>query len=320
MKVYLNFILLLLLPVNGQKNTCKSIGNNPATCDAHVGCVFCAGGWANTHGCYTKEAAARLPPGMFHCDNTTLATRPTSTPFPTANVTTTFSCTTNQQCNVGFPGCFSGMDQGYTIEMAVDTKNLMETYGPTSMLPSTENNQIINRWDLGFKYSLWINGQGTSKTIINCTKLNVSGEHMTAERLRSSILGYSFRATNNGKGTQVACSLNSTRMGHKCNAWTWLSEFGCGQAGGHQALGQEPEVWTTTAGGTKLTAMTNDIYYPKVCTSDGGPTHIAASIDYTENWSGVVDPAVFDVPKDCPLVDDLDEWKGHVNGVLLKYV
>ena len=48
---------------------CSHYGTNQQTCDATKGCTFCAGGWAHTHGCYTLASAARLPPGMFQCDN-----------------------------------------------------------------------------------------------------------------------------------------------------------------------------------------------------------------------------------------------------------
>ena len=36
-------------------------------CDADSRCVYCVGGWANMHGCYTLNAAKRLPTGMFSC-------------------------------------------------------------------------------------------------------------------------------------------------------------------------------------------------------------------------------------------------------------
>jgi hypothetical protein len=49
---------------------CNQFGDDKQTCDATKGCEFCTGGWAHTHGCYTNEDAARLPPGMFQCSNT----------------------------------------------------------------------------------------------------------------------------------------------------------------------------------------------------------------------------------------------------------
>ena len=48
-------------------DSCSDVGDDQAKCDAMSGCVFCSGGWAHTHGCYTADAASRLPPGMFSC-------------------------------------------------------------------------------------------------------------------------------------------------------------------------------------------------------------------------------------------------------------
>lgn len=308
------FFLLLHSPAAAAAVTsCKQLGNDPATCDATQGCVFCKGGWANTHGCYTNDAASRLPPGMFQCDSSSTSDKKndtsTSTAFPSGKIPLTFSCTTNQKCDVGFPGCAANMNQGYAIDMAINDQTFMETYGPTSMLPSTENNQIVNRWDTGLKYAMWISGKGTTKKIINCTRYNVTGIHMTRSRLRESFLGNSMKSTKSTSG-QVACSLDSTRMG-SCDAWTWVSTFGCGQKGA-SAVGREPEVWRVSSNNV-LTAMTNDIYYPKVCQTSN-PSHIGASADYTENWSPTPDPSLFDVPADgdCPMVSD---WNAFVKSV-----
>jgi hypothetical protein len=56
-------------PRGSFEDACSGLGDDEAKCDASSGCTFCQGGWAHTHGCYTKEAASRLPPGMFTCDN-----------------------------------------------------------------------------------------------------------------------------------------------------------------------------------------------------------------------------------------------------------
>ena len=55
-----------IMPANDK--ACSKYGNNKSECIASTSdCEFCTGGWAHTHGCYTKEAASRLPPGMFTC-------------------------------------------------------------------------------------------------------------------------------------------------------------------------------------------------------------------------------------------------------------
>ena len=306
---------------NSPKTTCKQIGNDPKTCDATQGCVFCTGGWANTHGCYTNDAASRLPPGMFQCDSDSDDSniKPTTTQFPSSNISLSFSSSTNQKCDLGFPGCVQNMNKGYTIDMAINDVTFMETYGPTSMLPTNENNQLINRYDTGMKYAMWINGKGSNKKIINCTRYNISGMNMTRSRLREAFLGYSFRSSLSTTG-QVPCSSNSTRFGD-CDEWIWNSEFGCTDPSGAFHVGQEPEKWRVSSNNV-LTGLTNDIYYPKICLNKyNKQSHIAASIDYTENWSANPDPSQFDVPSDgdCPLVDDVDVLYRNVHPSLLLF-
>ena len=306
---------------NSPKTTCKQIGNDPKTCDATQGCVFCTGGWANTHGCYTNDAASRLPPGMFQCDSDSDDSniKPTTTQFPSSNISLSFSSSTNQKCDLGFPGCVQNMNKGYTIDMAINDVTFMETYGPTSMLPTNENNQLINRYDTGMKYAMWINGKGSNKKIINCTRYNISGMNMTRSRLREAFLGYSFRSSLSTTG-QVPCSSNSTRFGD-CDEWIWNSEFGCTDPSGAFHVGQEPEKWRVSSNNV-LTGLTNDIYYPKICLNKyNKQSHIAASIDYTENWSANPAADVFDVPSDgdCPLVDDVDVLYRNVHPSLLLF-
>jgi len=68
--------------------------------------------------------------------------------------------------------------------------------------------------------------------------------------------------------------------------------------------------------------LTNDIYYPKICLNKyNKQSHIAASIDYTENWSANPAAEVFDVPSDgdCPLVDDVDVLYRNVHPSLLLF-
>jgi len=55
-----------VLPTN--KKECSKYGNDKNECIASkYDCVFCTGGWAHMHGCYSRRAASRLPPGMFTC-------------------------------------------------------------------------------------------------------------------------------------------------------------------------------------------------------------------------------------------------------------
>ena len=53
---------------NGEAK-CSGFASDEKACNDAKGCTFCTGGWAHTNGCYTDEAASRLPPGVFNCGN-----------------------------------------------------------------------------------------------------------------------------------------------------------------------------------------------------------------------------------------------------------
>ena len=244
-----------------------------------------------------------------------LLTSAIASPFPTPNITTSFSCTTVQQCDIGFPGCYQNMRKGYTVDYAFDATNLKQSNGPTSLLSSSENNQVVDRWDLGFQYGMWIAGKGVTKTILNCSRLHLRS--MSPTSLKQSFLGYSYRASN--ASNKVPCSLspNSTSMG-SCDEWIWNSQFGCGNTTAH-ALGREPETWrlsrlstssSSSADSFVLASMSNEIFYPKLCQEMGNPAHIGASIDYTQDWKSNPVDTMFDVPSDaeCPLATDATQF------------
>ena len=250
--------------------------------------------------------------------------------FPTDSIATSFSCKTAQRCDVGFPGCYPIMNTTYFVDFAIDDNNVRTINGPTSLLKKNENNVVINRYDLGFQYAMWVDVSGSSKQILNCTRLNVTAIHMTKETLRESFLGYSYKSNNASSG-RVPCSpgLRSEKDEGEgegvgkgdCDEWIWVSEFGCGPAG-HQVLGTEPEIWrlntSSTSTTTILSSMTNEILYPKACQLPGTPTHIAAVIDYTRDWVSHPAASLFTVPSDseCPLAVDVEHFQKQIHSSL----
>jgi hypothetical protein len=220
------------------------------------------------------------------------------------------------------------MNETYKVDMAQSASSLKLTNGPTTLLPENENNQLVTRWDLGFQYGMWISGKGPTKTVLNCTRLNISNRipKTTTQTMREEFLGYSFKANNATTG-RVPCSLSSSSSSSSihvtedkaCDEWIWVNEFGCGTAGGKPVMGREPEVWrtnTSLSSGVILASMTNTILKPTSCP---GPASISASIDYTENWAADPDSTLFDVPSDsdCPLTNDIEMFRSNIHSSLL---
>ena len=242
-----------------------------------------------------------------------------ATPFPSADVEASFSCTATLRCDVGFPGCLPTMAKPYQLVFAIDSDKMAQTTGPTSLLSPHANQQLVERFDLGFQYAIWIDGKGADKKTINCTRFDISNLHMTPAEMKKSFLGESFAASNATTG-RVPCSLNSQRMGN-CDEWIWVNQFGCAKyANGSVAFGHEPEAWRISSSPSSpsspsslmLASMTNTISRPNVCP---GSAQQAASIDYTMDWAPSPDSSVFDVPSDsdCPLAADLETFHSQVH-------
>ena len=81
----------MLLSKSPSATACDKYGDDETKCDASPSCAFCMGGWAHTHGCYTKSAAGRLPPSMFQCDHTVSSKSSTNNSNPLMTSSSSFS-------------------------------------------------------------------------------------------------------------------------------------------------------------------------------------------------------------------------------------
>ena len=207
----------------------------------------------------------------------------------------------------------------YTETIAQDGPNLKRRQGPTSLLPKNENQLLIDRYDLGFTFLIWVDATTpTTPKVLNCSKAPV-GVPPNKTKWERGYLG------NLDRATFVPPYVQCTSAGQpQCQLWQYATTFSCGCAGGSYT-GHEVQNWMLApmAIGIPVTPATvfgsscrspDDIIYPKM--PQGCPPSNAHKW-WHGTWSDIsttVPGSLFDVPADCSDVADASEfrrlWKG----------
>ena len=179
---------------------------------------------------------------------------------------------------------------------------MKERAGPTSLLPTAENQVVVYDYIGQKEYGLWVDATSskTSPKLINCTIFPFP-VNVTKEQFRYSFLG--ALPTKSSKEQDVPCGYS----GKTCEIWGYVNTFSSG-CEGHAYLGQEPmrgtfEPAPSSAGGGDqlLRRFTNDIFLntsmPKECIIGDSGTRWYHQ-DYMQDWAPAPSSDVFQVPPD----------------------
>ena len=213
-----------------------------------------------------------------------------------------FAATQTLNCSTGWPDCASTTPGGssvYTIGVTLDLDQRRSKTGPISLLPAHENQIVIDRYDTGYKYGLFVDVSVVPPRVINCTRqVYPTVENFTAGELREAFLGYIDKSQ---PSSPAPCD-SVGRLG-TCDTWLWTSQVGCSGPGiPPGTVGLEPETWFTKApasgGNLTFAGMSNLIHTPKVCcqTERCRPPVIWAIEDMTLDWTPNPPASAFNVP------------------------
>ena len=194
-------------------------------------------------------------------------------------------------CSWDFPFCPSTTP--YTELVAQDGPGFKSREGPTSLLPKDENQLMINRFDLGYQYLLWVDATEAVLRVLNCTRAAVEVPSNKSRWERGFI----------GNLDKAAFTRTTATQG---KVYEYNTTFGVGCPYGpppHSYTGHEGQAWTLATHGSwnySVQSFTNDIHYP----AGAMPMNCSAGVHkwWHEDWSDVdFGPAasLFDVPTDC---------------------
>ena len=189
--------------------------------------------------------------------------------YPSDGIATSFGVTRWNNCSAGFPFCLAGSlglpSVEYTEYYARSVDLFAERAGPLSLLPASENQKTVIKWNTSegaVQYLMWVNGD----KIINCTRgIFPASQVPTKAHWTTEFLGFLKDGTLDRSDPTCACA----SAGRACTLVNRTTTFEDSCPGQPVAYGVEPMVWTLApmAGGapaaaTALVNFTNDILYP----------------------------------------------------------
>lgn len=230
---------------------------------------------------------------------------------PTDKLATSFSTKQWNTCTSDWFACPAAQIGKHVIEFfqyyAQDAIGFRERVGPTSLLPDKENQIVVGRYDLGYKYMMWVDSSQEPPKVINCTrgKIKVPANQTSwALDFAGGFFGGVFNGTTSCvNGTKSDCQIwnNMHTFPIYCPMEPWNKTY----------MGMEPEIWTLAPVDHDklfLATFTNDIFWPEGTCLPAG--HKYWHLDFSEEFSTSVDENLFKVPHDdaCPLAldDDFD--------------
>jgi hypothetical protein len=185
--------------------------------------------------------------------------------FP--DVVSSFAGHRETNCSAGLPGCKAlghGLPQvTYTEFYARSVDLMLERAGPTSLLPTAENQLVVYDYRGQKEYGLWIDAtsSATHPKVINCTIFPFKQEVTPAQFNHDFIHFIEKEGKEEGS---APCGYD----GRTCQAWGFTNTFpvSCPSQSGKKFMGVEPErvLLEPQGGGGPLVArnMTNDIHFP----------------------------------------------------------
>lgn len=227
---------------------------------------------------------------------------------PTDKLATSFSAKQWNTCTSDWPACPAAKIGKDLIKFsqfyAQDAIGFRERVGPTSLLPDKENQILVNRYDLGYKYMMWVDSSKEPAKVINCTRGEVkvpANQTSWALYFAGGFVGAVYNGT-------TSC-VNGTES--HCQVWNNMHTFPiqC-EKQNKSYTGMEPDIWTLAPVDQDklfLATFTNDVFWPAgSCLSPGNVTHKYWHLDFSEDFSTSIDDELFKVPHDdaCPLALD----------------
>ena len=224
-------------------------------------------------------------------------------PTTLPNIATSFVVAKQWNNCSNFPGCPSvGV---YTQMLAQDGPGFRNRMGPSSLLPQNENQVLIQRFDLGTEFLLWVDATQTPEKVINCSKASLDVPKNQSKWASAYIDGLLLRGGVFDKMMQCTSSELPD-----CPRWYRDTSFSAGcfnhtSYTGHEHVTYllrpttEPATSSTTF---SISGFSNVITYPKDCPQvcrGGAPKF------WYQDWPDLSvspSPELFEVPASCVAV------------------